>query len=93
MRRISADRVGAAEAVAARTRGFDAWVMPSLAAGLAVAVLLIGFGVKAGREESAAVAADPIGRIEQESAASLSGVETSRAEDVDQAMLVAMGDE
>lgn len=73
-----------------RGAGWTRWVMPSLGAGLATAVVGIGIGLTTMREEPAAAGSDPVDRIEQESEASLAGLESARNEDADQGMLLAM---
>jgi len=84
MRRIRIPEPSGAAAV------LDRWLVPSLAAGLAAAVVLIGIGVTALREDPAGAAGDPVARIEQESEESFAGAEPARTEDASQVMLVAM---
>jgi anti-sigma factor RsiW len=84
MRRIAAgDRPASAPVL-------DRWLMPSLAAGLAAAVLVIGIGVTGVRREPDAAAGEPVARIEPEGEESLAGIEPARSEDAEQAILVAM---
>jgi len=83
MRRIAVAR----EAPAAP---WDRWLMPSLAAGLAAAVVFIVIGIAGARTEPAVQAADVVAPIEQDDAAQLAELEPARTDDGDQMMLVSL---
>lgn len=83
MRRIAVTR-------GAPAPGWDRWLMPSLAAGLAAAVVFIVIGIAGARTEPAAQAADVVAPIEQDDEAQLAELEPARTDDGDQMMLVSL---